>query len=293
MSESIPSELDFDFEARRARLVRRRFLWMCGARIALAIIGGIAFLVFLHVGSEFRPPDRVRAAASLFNLLVFATAGAYAWRTPPHSRRLLRAVFWLVVLTGAANLVAARLIAGFDREPAGDPAAGYLQDALAAILINHFVAALFIRWSIREALAPRAGAVGHQPGNHRDIPAAPRGRFGVLSPAAVPPVCRAGAGGVLVAIQPIARDISDSVRERPIPPTSGRTYQRSAAARVVAPAPAARRSGATQLRLRADAADRGRPHLPAPRERRVPQRGRARRHRSRHPRGADRQSAHR
>jgi hypothetical protein len=156
MAQSIPSEFDVDFEARRARLVRRRFLWMCGARIALALIGAITFLAFLRVGSEFGPADRVRAAASLFNLLVFAVAGAYAWRTPPHSRGLLRAVFWLVVLTGAANLVAARLAVGFDHDLSGDPATAYLRDALGAILINHFAAALFIRWSVREALAPAA-----------------------------------------------------------------------------------------------------------------------------------------
>ena len=154
MTQSVPSEFDVDFETRRARLVRRRFLWMCGARIFFALIGALALLQFLDFGVQLSPPDRVRGLGSLFNLVLLVLAVIYAWRSPPDSQRLLRLVFWLVVLCGSANLLAERLAVAFEADPPHDPAAYYLSRAVTDILINHFVAALFIRWSVREALRP-------------------------------------------------------------------------------------------------------------------------------------------
>lgn len=70
MTQSIPSEFDGDFETRRARLVRRRFLWMCGVRMFFALLSVLALLQFLDVGVQLSPPDRVRGLGSLFNLVL-------------------------------------------------------------------------------------------------------------------------------------------------------------------------------------------------------------------------------
>jgi hypothetical protein len=86
MTRSIPSEFDIDFEARRATLVRRRFLWMCGVRIFFAVLGAITFLLLRNWNAGFAPADKARGFVSLFNLAMFVTAGVYAWRSPPHPR---------------------------------------------------------------------------------------------------------------------------------------------------------------------------------------------------------------
>lgn len=152
-SPLVPSEFDLEFEAGRARLLRRRFLFFCAVMIALSAIG----LVFLYIGwvrgkLSGRPPLSFQLTDTLVAVSAYALAAAYAWQAPPRSRTLLRAVFWLVVLTCWWSLGTAR-VADWLYRPPSEGAKDYARGAISIILANHFLASLFIRWSVRESLA--------------------------------------------------------------------------------------------------------------------------------------------
>lgn len=154
------SEFDVEFEAGRARLLRRRFLWLCAAMSGLSLVGLAFLLVAWLTGRRLsHPPMTVRLLESLIGLGIYLAAAGYAWRSAPSRERLLRIVFWLVVIQSAWSLTITRVVDWLNLAPRA-AAIDYASSALTIILANHFFASLFIRWSVRESLAPGAALLG-------------------------------------------------------------------------------------------------------------------------------------
>jgi len=151
---SVPSEFDVEFEAGRARMLRRRFLWLCAVLAGLAVLSLVGMYVSWLTGRLHpRPATFFQLADTLVDLALYLLAAAYAWRSPPKGQALLRIVFWLVVVSGWWSMTTTR-VADWLYEAPATGARDYANSALTIILASHFFASLFIRWSVRESLAP-------------------------------------------------------------------------------------------------------------------------------------------
>lgn len=159
-SLSEASQFDVEFEAGRARLLRRRFLWLCATMSLLSVLELLFLLVGWLTGRRLaQPPTALRLTESLVGLGIYVAAAGYAWRSAPSRGRLLRIVFWLVVFRGGWSLSATFVADWLSPEPRTG-AIDYASSALIIILANHFFASLFIRWSVRESLPPGAALLG-------------------------------------------------------------------------------------------------------------------------------------
>ncbi|RMH26702.1 MAG: serine/threonine-protein phosphatase [Planctomycetota bacterium] len=195
MTATVTSDFREEFEAERLRWLRRRFLWYTGINGALGVLGTAA--VFLVVVQLPRDALGLLTASVLLNLIgttLYASLFFYVRSAHrPFSReRLVRFVFWLIVVNGViqlpASIIGNRMSeiirtqqtaaisdqpaapaasdpvarpsdrADVERaaaEPAGAPPAIRLgAQWLAGVFVAHLLASLFIPWTPREAVRP-------------------------------------------------------------------------------------------------------------------------------------------
>lgn len=178
MTATFTSDFREEYEAERARWLRKRFLWYAAVVIALGVIGIAALALPLldigvrvqgEVSEEGRQAviDAMKRTAWVNLALNAALTLLYIWsflfvRARYVSREtVIRLVYWLIVVTGVVAFLTSILsieIIGAAFERAGGRA-GQMRSlvgvgALWNIFWTHFFASLFLPWTPRESIRP-------------------------------------------------------------------------------------------------------------------------------------------
>jgi hypothetical protein len=157
----IPSELELEMNSERSRWLRRRLLYLCVVGIALTVL-----LEAPDTIHHLMAPDRLHRKAGWIQaaecqLIVAIYAATWAFARTRHLRQgpLLRLVFWMVVTVALVELVGERLtieplLAAAPPDPHVSAALIANLSAMLALGFDHFLACLFMPWTVREALRP-------------------------------------------------------------------------------------------------------------------------------------------
>ena len=150
-SPAIPSEFDYELSSERSRWLRLRLLWLCATSIALTVLlsaPGIFFNLLLPQGDWSRTEGVVDLVEAVVTTLLYASAFVYARRMKLRERPLLRLVFLLLIVVATVELICQRL----------GPSSGGSAAAAGMLILgfDHFLACLFMPWSLREASRPAA-----------------------------------------------------------------------------------------------------------------------------------------
>lgn len=164
-----------EFEADRARRLRRRFLWYSGILGGLGLARIALILVMMAQGIAGKedalgaPTDARMLLITIASTLIHLGACFAVWRRPFERRSLVHLLLWVVFLSSAIGIIFAPAIAR-ERFERGDVQLANMTEtklAVAAMLasvvalgFNHLLACLFIPLSPREAVRPLVRAAG-------------------------------------------------------------------------------------------------------------------------------------
>lgn len=194
MTATVTSDFREEFEAERSRWLRRRFLWYTGIFGALGLLATLASVaIFFNISREAFGLAIGVVGLNLVGATLYVAFFLHVRRAdrPITRAALVRLVFWLIVLNGILQLPAAPMgnriaeltfqtmaLPDEHRAVPGQEAGGRSLEAegpvaggerrgefrkvrlgfqwLLSVLFAHFLAALFIPWSPREAIKPLA-----------------------------------------------------------------------------------------------------------------------------------------
>jgi serine phosphatase RsbU (regulator of sigma subunit) len=165
MTSTLTMDFREEYEAERSRWLRRRVRWFCG--VSLAIFGtdllGSLIVVMMSAAGAMEPLEAptslvtLEIASNVISVLVLVAVLTRVGRSPLSVKAVHRIVFWTIVLIGLANIlpVAATAISGQGGAAGPEASRGFPSAApLFPVLYVHFLAALFISWTPREAIRP-------------------------------------------------------------------------------------------------------------------------------------------
>ncbi|UCD75171.1 MAG: serine/threonine-protein phosphatase [Phycisphaerales bacterium] len=164
MTSTLTMDFREEYEAERSRWLRRRVLWFCGVSLVLAGLSLMALAVSMlpAVAGAEGPPEMPALAVVLAfasqmvsAVLLFAVLMKVA-RSLLRSDQLHRIVFWTIVAIGLVNLLPVPAVAMFDAGGDAGAEGPQIQSVapLMTVLWVHFLAALFISWTPKEAISP-------------------------------------------------------------------------------------------------------------------------------------------
>jgi serine phosphatase RsbU (regulator of sigma subunit) len=172
MSNAFTTEFHAEFEAERARWLRRRFLWYAGVVIGLGVIAGIvptiiglvpgAVRIDAENGANIARGIRLTALATLpfqvVSLGLYIGAFIYVSKRLLGRDRLIRLTTRLILASGIVSLLSAPVVrevvsaTGLDSNSSGQAPMSVV--GLGQIFSLHFFACLFLPWTPRESLKP-------------------------------------------------------------------------------------------------------------------------------------------
>lgn len=154
--------MDLHFDAERARVLRKRFLWLCAVSAVLMAVTSAASVprVLETEGKEF-VGALISMLGDLISAVAYAAAFVYARKVPPKTKTFLRLAFYLFVVGSIFGVVYTRIslqldVVGWFEEANVKPAAVWLGVAPSFLLVGHLITSLFMPWSLRESLVPAA-----------------------------------------------------------------------------------------------------------------------------------------
>ena len=170
MTRTVTTDFRDEYEAERTRWLRKRFLWYSGVVLGFSLLQLIGTYISIALGQDPLMTGQdvlLITAVGLPNVIGYLAAFLFVLRRPLRRDALLRLVFWLIVGSGVIGLVTSPIFAamGFDSSgvtfevedaPAVEDLLVWAQrvSALNMVFVTHFVAALFLPWTVREAILP-------------------------------------------------------------------------------------------------------------------------------------------
>ena len=112
MTATVTSDFREEYEAERLRWLRRRFLWYSGINGGLGVIGTIAVVsLFARIPRSEAGLVALAVILNVVGMALYASLFFYVRRTrrPIGRDRLVRFVFWLIVINGVIQLPASIL----------------------------------------------------------------------------------------------------------------------------------------------------------------------------------------
>jgi serine phosphatase RsbU (regulator of sigma subunit) len=162
MATAIPSEFELELRFERNRWLRRRLLWLCATGICLTFLLDIPDIVS-HLSqsqTHYRRAGIVQTIECIALIAMYVATFIYARLVRLPERSLLQLVFRLLVSVAVVELLCRRVIDNILLSPQVAPelrvSSAWLSAILGLILLglNHFLACLFMPWTVREALRP-------------------------------------------------------------------------------------------------------------------------------------------
>jgi serine phosphatase RsbU (regulator of sigma subunit) len=159
--------MDFreEYEAERSRWLRRRVRWFAGVSLAIFgtdFVGSLIVIIMSAAGA--REPLELPAlllalelASNVISIIVLVAVLTRVGRSPLSVEAAHRLIFWTIVLIGLANILppaAAAMSGAFTQVGPEAPREFPTVGPLMPVLFVHFLAALFISWTPREAIRP-------------------------------------------------------------------------------------------------------------------------------------------
>ena len=160
---AVPSALDLELSSERSRWLRRRLMWLCATGIVLTLLSNTPDIIthlFRHTERYYRKAGTIELLELLVVTLLYASAFFYARRVRLREQPLLRLVFLLLVVVAAVELMSLRLVDNVLLAPDVTPNATLTpaeSSAMVGMLVlgfDHFLACLFMPWSLRESSRP-------------------------------------------------------------------------------------------------------------------------------------------
>ena len=162
-SQPIPAEFLSQYDAERARRLRRRAVWYSITILALVATSWAETLYELIDGSAFTGGESVSSADILTDVLytiLFSSALVYFARRPRSRPEIVRTFQWVVAVAGLTAVAVTPLVMNSSWIPGATldhTAQTDLQQAiavLATVFVLHFLASVFVALSPREGLLP-------------------------------------------------------------------------------------------------------------------------------------------
>ncbi|MBK7404286.1 MAG: serine/threonine-protein phosphatase [Phycisphaerales bacterium] len=162
-AQPIPAEFLAQYDADRARVLRRRALWYCILVLALCAFGWGVTLIDLTIPGAFPDSPDTSSADIVFNIiftLTFGRALVYFARRPRSRAEIVRAFQWVIFCAGFGGAVLIALLrhASWSADSialhtADDDLAQALA-SLVTLLFLHSLSSLLVALSPREGLTP-------------------------------------------------------------------------------------------------------------------------------------------
>jgi hypothetical protein len=155
---TLDPEFHHEYERERLRWLRLRFLWLSGSLGGLWAVGAVAIWALLLSGGK--RPEHIGggvAVAATLKAALFLVPGLWVLRVagPVSRERILRLVFWMILLYSFVQLAAAPSLARIvTRELDGMAQVGPGLLVLVQTLLVHLITSIFIPWTPRESLRP-------------------------------------------------------------------------------------------------------------------------------------------
>jgi serine phosphatase RsbU (regulator of sigma subunit) len=159
-SSEIPTDFDLELTSERTRWLRRRFLWFCGANILFQILA-VTVLV-----KDIRSAPALSRILNIIEPIVlvggYLSAFIYVFRRRPPLETLLWLGLYITAALPSLSLILLRIDlkldpVGWEVNSPNWPAGVFLAVVSPwVIFLLHFVACLFIPWTVRECLLPAA-----------------------------------------------------------------------------------------------------------------------------------------
>lgn len=161
--QPIPAEFLAQYDAERARRLRRRAVWYSVTILVLVAISWSTTVYELAVGTAFTGGDTTSRADILTDTLftaIFGGALFYFARRPRSRPEIVHAFQWVLAVSGVTAVAVTPLVmnaswipgATLDRTPETDFAQAIA--SLLTVFVLHFLASVFVALSPREGLAP-------------------------------------------------------------------------------------------------------------------------------------------
>ena len=165
----IPAEFLAQYDAERARVLRRRAIWYCAVMLAIIAYGWWSTISDLLDADRYPVSPGTASADIIFTTiftLIFGRATVYFARRPRSRAEIVRAFQWLILICGLALAVVLDLLRhapwSADTLPLRTPDDDLAQASasLLVLFIMHFISSLLVALSPREALAPLLPVLG-------------------------------------------------------------------------------------------------------------------------------------
>ena len=172
----IPSELELEMNSERSRWLRRRLLYLCVVGIVLTVLLDAPDIIHHLMGADrlHRRAGWIQAIECQLIVAIYAVTWSYARTRKLRQGPLLRLVFWMLITVALVELVGQRLtievllpgtpvpVRAFPAEggtsiaPMATPSPALLAGISAMLVLgfDHFLACLFMPWTVLEALRP-------------------------------------------------------------------------------------------------------------------------------------------
>ncbi|MBX3359773.1 MAG: serine/threonine-protein phosphatase [Phycisphaeraceae bacterium] len=162
------SEFGGQFEAERAKWLRRRFLWYTGVVAVWGVITVFATSLYLWFGRPLAPTahELIVMGLSLVTSALYVAGFLQVYGGRANAREVLSIAYWLIVLAGFLSLITVILTVEFKvgslssrSATAGEhwdrgAAWVFVRDGLKGIFVSHVFACFFLPWTPRECYRP-------------------------------------------------------------------------------------------------------------------------------------------
>ncbi len=164
-TRAVLSALDLELSSERSRWLRRRLMWLCATGVVLTLVSNVPDIVthlFRHSEKYYRTAGVIELFEVLVVTLLYASAFFHARRARLREQPLLRLVLLLLVVVAAVELMCRRLVDNVLLAPDVTPDANLQPADFSAMVgmlllgFDHFLACLFMPWSLRESSRPAA-----------------------------------------------------------------------------------------------------------------------------------------
>jgi len=159
----VPPEFLAQYDAERARVLRRRAVWYCAVVLAIVAFGWYSTIGDLLDRDRFATSQSTASGDLVFTVLftlIFARALVYFARRPRSREEIVRAFQWLILVGGLAIAVVLPLLRhapitadAIPRHTAEDDLAQGMASVL-VLFVLHFLSSLLVALSPREGLYP-------------------------------------------------------------------------------------------------------------------------------------------
>jgi len=173
MAFSTPLELQQAYDARRLHWLRKRFLLYAGVMIGFNVLGILTYALFLLLAAFVDYSEDLGAygiseqdSEVLASQVMWAgqlcagavAAAAYTWafqyvrRHEPDRQTAIRLIYWLFVATHFVPVIIMTVTSPWMGD--GMLSALLSSQAAGSLAVSHLIIALFIPWTVREAIQP-------------------------------------------------------------------------------------------------------------------------------------------